>query len=75
ACLFIYDTKQWDGKAPIAIFRHKEGIHGSGGWEQLDVITRNPTSSQPDYSHADRIISGMNWINSLYPQVKFEEKG
>lgn len=75
ACLFIYDTKPWDEKDPIAILRHKEGVHGSGGWELLDVKTRNTLKSQPDNLNADRIEDGLKWVKTLNPQAKFEEKG
>lgn len=75
ACLFIYDTKQWDGNNPIAIIRHKEGAHGNGGWEQLDANTRNVLVTQPDISNVDRVTAGLKWVNSLYSHAKFEEKG
>lgn len=75
ACLEIYNTKTWDNNAPIAILRHKEGIHGHGGWELLDGTTRNQIQYQPDNSNSDRVQDGINFVNSLYTQAKFEEKG
>lgn len=74
ACLYIYDTKWWDGKDPIAILRHKDGLHGNGGWEQLDV-NNNIISCQNDNATIDRIKAGVNWVNILYPSTIFKEKG
>lgn len=75
ACLYIYDTKQWDGNNPIAIIRHKEGAHGNGGWEQLDANTRNVLMTQSDIPNVDRVKAGLKWVNGLYPHATFEEKG
>ena len=73
-CLYIYDTKWWDGKEPLAIFRHKAGMHGSGGWEQLDG-SHTIVNNRKDNSNVDRVEAGVSWIKSLFADVKFEEKG
>ena len=74
ACLYIYDTKLWDEKEPIAILCHKKGLHGDGGWQFLDV---NNTLSQVrnDQNNQDRIKDGVSWVMSLYPNTRFLDKG
>lgn len=73
ACLYVYDTKWWDGKDPVIILRHKDGKHGTGGWEQLD--NNVVISSRSDNPQVDRVKAGVDWVMSLYPNAKFEEKG
>lgn len=75
ACLYIYDTKWWDGKDPIAILRHRDGIHGTGGWERLDVHSSIVLDYQPDNPNIDRVDAGVDMVKTLYPNRKFEEKG
>ena len=75
ACLYVYDTKWWDDKEPLAIFRHKAGSHGSGGWEQLDANTNDVIVSRNDNLNEDRVKVGVDWVKSIYPNAKFEEKG
>ena len=75
ACLYVYDTKWWDDKEPLAIFRHKAGAHGSGGWELLDAKTNAVIDSRNDNLNEDRVNVGVVWVKSLYPNAMFEEKG
>lgn len=75
ACLWVYDTKWWDGRDPIVILRHKDGIHGTGGWEQLDVNTNAVIDSRNDNPNEDRVKTCVAWVKSLFPNAKFEEKG
>ena len=74
ACLYVYD-KLWDDKNPIAVLRHKDGLHGTGGWEQLDGSTNAVIASSKDKPNVDRVEDGIAFIKSLYPNATFEEKG
>ena len=74
ACLYIYDTKLWDEKEPIAILCHKEGLHGDGGWQFLDV---NNTLNQErnDKNNQIGIFHGLSHVARQTDIVVYFEIG
>lgn len=75
ADLLVYDAKWGDESSLQARFHHKSGIHGNGGWEQLQIGTNTVISSSKDTKGMDRIQAGLNLVLSVFPNAKFEERG
>ena len=72
ASLYVYDSEQGD-EGLKAIFRHKSGIHGQGGWERLDPSSDVVIEVHPDEDNKDRILSGFEFVTAAFPNVKFGE--
>lgn len=75
ADLLVYDAKWGDESSLQARFHHKSGIHGNGGWEQLQIGANSVISSSKDAKGIDRIQAGLNLVLSVFPNAKFEERG
>ena len=72
ASLYIFDYKDQVGD-PTAILSQLPGEHGKGGWKYLVKATGN-VKPQPDDQAKDRIIAGVEFMKSLYPDCDFYEK-
>lgn len=70
----IYREQQWNGNGPICSFIHRYGTHGNGGWKYLDH-TSGHTIDCNDVPDKDRILSGADFVQSIFPNNDFAEKG
>ena len=74
AYLWVYDSQHGNVNNIKAVFRHKTGIHGNGGWEQLQTSTNAIVNSLNDAKGIDRIQAGVKFVTSVFPNAKFEER-
>ena len=73
-CILVYETPAWDNIPPIAEIRHVPGLHGKGGWEHKEIPSQM-TTLEKDSSGHDRVVAGVQFIQKLYPDNDFAEKG
>lgn len=74
ANIHIYKEKLWNENGPICSFYHISGQHGEGGWEYVNHTT-NEKQYAPDNADEDRIFAGVKFIQSIFPNNDFDDKG
>ena len=81
ACLVVYDAK--DASEPKAIFRHKAGWDGAGGWEELSFekdkyLNEGQVLKSADdggIGVQDRVCLGLEFVKSEMVEMIFKSKG
>ena len=74
ASLYVYDSLSQDVDSPIGTFQQIPESYGKGGWKFINHSTGQEPCPKKDVPKKDRIVAGVDFVRSIYPDCDFYEK-